>query len=45
MSLRYASQINGTRGGAPPTTGGANIEMGGSNTGQLVSCLRKYCNP
>lgn len=36
LGLKTASQINGTRAGAPPTQGGANIEMGGGNTGQLV---------
>jgi hypothetical protein len=28
-------QVNGTRLGAPPTGGGANIEIGGSNADQL----------
>ncbi|KAI9000744.1 pectin lyase fold/virulence factor [Trametes punicea] len=35
-------QINGTRGGAPPTSGGANIEMGGSNSNQLIEYVRSY---
>jgi hypothetical protein len=40
--LRYC-QINGTRAGAPPTQGGANIEMGGGNSGQLVRYLPQGC--
>ena len=35
-------QINGTRGGASPTGGGANIEMGGSNSDQLIEYVRSY---
>ncbi|KAI0331299.1 hypothetical protein GY45DRAFT_1322582 [Cubamyces sp. BRFM 1775] len=35
-------QINGTRSGAPPTSGGANIEMGGSNSGQLIEYVRSF---
>ncbi|KAI0660712.1 pectin lyase fold/virulence factor [Cubamyces menziesii] len=35
-------QINGTRAGAPPTSGGANIEMGGSNSGQLIEYVRSF---
>lgn len=35
-------QINGTRAGAPPTTGGANIEMGGPNSGQLIEYVHSY---
>ncbi|KAI0776175.1 pectin lyase fold/virulence factor [Trametes elegans] len=35
-------QVNGTRAGAAPTSGGANIEMGGSNTGQLVEHVRSF---
>jgi parallel beta-helix repeat protein len=35
-------QINGTRAGAPPTLGGANIEMGGSNSNQLIEFVHSY---
>ncbi|KAI0353125.1 hypothetical protein OH77DRAFT_1484457 [Trametes cingulata] len=35
-------QINGTRAGASPTNGGANIEMGGSNANQLVEYVRSF---
>jgi hypothetical protein len=35
-------QINGTRGGAPPTGGGANIEMGGANSDQLIEYVHSY---
>lgn len=35
-------QINGTRAGAPPTGGGANIEMGGSNSDQLIEFVHSY---
>ncbi|KAI9063337.1 hypothetical protein FKP32DRAFT_1592598 [Trametes sanguinea] len=35
-------QINGTRAGAPPTSGGANIEMGGSNSNQLIEYVRSF---
>jgi hypothetical protein len=35
-------QVNGTRGGAPPTNGGGNIEMGGSNSNQLVEYVHSY---
>lgn len=35
-------QINGTRAGAPPTNGGANIEMGGPNSGQLIEYVHSY---
>ncbi|KDQ64203.1 hypothetical protein JAAARDRAFT_27830 [Jaapia argillacea MUCL 33604] len=35
-------QINGTRLGAPPTNGGANIEMGGANSNQLIEYVRSY---
>lgn len=35
-------QINGTRAGAPPTQGGANIEMGGGNTGQLIEYVHSF---
>ena len=36
------NQINGTRLGAPPTSGGANIEMGGSNANQLIEHVRSF---
>ncbi|KAF7967988.1 hypothetical protein HWV62_32397 [Athelia sp. TMB] len=36
-------QINGTRAGAPPTGGGANIEFGGINaTGQLIEYVHSW---
>jgi hypothetical protein len=35
-------QVNGTRSGAPPTGGGANIEMGGSNSDQLIEYVHSY---
>lgn len=35
-------QINGTRAGAPPTQGGANIEMGGGNSGQLIEYVHSF---
>ncbi|KAI0638466.1 pectin lyase fold/virulence factor [Trametes polyzona] len=35
-------QINGTRAGASPTNGGANIEMGGSNANQLIEHVRSF---
>jgi len=35
-------QINGTRLGASPTGGGANIEMGGPNSDQLIEYVRSY---
>jgi parallel beta-helix repeat protein len=35
-------QINGTRAGAPPINGGANIEMGGSNSGQLIEYVHSW---
>jgi parallel beta-helix repeat protein len=35
-------QINGTRAGAPPTAGGANIEMGGPNSNQLIEYVHSY---
>lgn len=35
-------QINGTRAGASPTNGGANIEMGGPNSGQLIEYVHSY---
>lgn len=35
-------QINGTRSGAPPTGGGANIEFGGANTNQLIEYVRSF---
>jgi parallel beta-helix repeat protein len=39
--LRH-TQINGTRAGAPPTSGGANIEMGGPNSNQLIEYVHSY---
>ncbi|KAI9432391.1 hypothetical protein H4582DRAFT_2113168 [Lactarius indigo] len=35
-------QINGTRAGASPNSGGANIEMGGPNSNQLIEYVRSY---
>ncbi|VDB97125.1 unnamed protein product [Peniophora sp. CBMAI 1063] len=35
-------QINGTRGNAGPTGGGANIEIGGDNSDQLVEYVHSY---
>ena len=35
-------QVNGTRAGAPPTLGGANIEMGGPNSNQLIEYVHSY---
>lgn len=35
-------QINGTRAGAPAIPGGANIEMGGPNSGQLIEYVHSY---
>ncbi|KAF8505871.1 hypothetical protein F5888DRAFT_481064 [Russula emetica] len=35
-------QINGTRAGASPTLGGANIEMGGPNSDQLIEYVHSY---
>ncbi|KAG1805723.1 uncharacterized protein BJ212DRAFT_1391240 [Suillus subaureus] len=35
-------QINGTRAGAPPTAGGANIEMGGPNSNQLIEYVHSW---
>ncbi|KAF9006727.1 hypothetical protein BDQ17DRAFT_1239163 [Cyathus striatus] len=35
-------QIDGTRSGAPPTVGGANIEMGGQNSDQLIEYVRSF---
>ncbi|KAI0087266.1 hypothetical protein BDY19DRAFT_1011574 [Irpex rosettiformis] len=35
-------QINGTRDGASPTQGGANIEMGGGNSGQLIEYVHSF---
>ena len=35
-------QIDGTRRGAPPTNGGANIEMGGGNSNQLIEFVRSH---
>lgn len=35
-------QVNGNRAGAAPTPGGANIEMGGANSNQLVEYVHSY---
>ncbi|CAL1700286.1 unnamed protein product [Somion occarium] len=35
-------QINGTRQGASPTNGGANIEMGGGNSDQLIEYVHSF---
>ncbi|KAI0322505.1 hypothetical protein OF83DRAFT_736540 [Amylostereum chailletii] len=35
-------QIDGTRQGAPPTSGGANIEMGGPNSDQVIEYVRSF---
>ncbi|KAJ7248467.1 hypothetical protein C8J57DRAFT_1189704 [Mycena rebaudengoi] len=35
-------QINGARGVAPPTSGGANIEFGGANKDQMIQFVRSY---
>ena len=35
-------KINGTRLGASPTAGGANIEMGGPTSGQIIEYVRSY---
>jgi len=35
-------QVNGTRAGASPTLGGANIEMGGPNSNQLVEYVHSF---
>ncbi|GJE84859.1 right-handed parallel beta-helix repeat-containing protein [Phanerochaete sordida] len=35
-------QINGTRNGAGPTAGGANIEMGGGNSDQLIEYVHSF---
>lgn len=35
-------QINGTRAGGPPIAGGANIEMGGPNSGQLIEYVHSW---
>ncbi|KIK53276.1 hypothetical protein GYMLUDRAFT_49452 [Collybiopsis luxurians FD-317 M1] len=37
-------QIDGSRNGGPPVTGGGNVEMGGSNSNQLVEYVKSY-NP
>src|SRR5260370_18842733 len=39
------SQINGNRAGAPPTESGANIEMGGANSNQLIEYVHSYYPP
>lgn len=41
LYLRHP-QINGTRAGAAPTLGGANIEMGGPNSNQLIEYVHSY---
>ncbi|KAG8955527.1 hypothetical protein FRC03_011117 [Tulasnella sp. 419] len=43
VALRYV-QIDGDRDDAPPTKGGANIEMGGDNEGQIIEGVRSF-NP
>lgn len=35
-------QVNGTRMGAGPTSGGANLELGGGNSGQLVEYVKSF---
>jgi len=35
-------QVNGNRAGAAPTPGGANIEMGGANSNQLIEYVHSY---
>lgn len=35
-------QINGTRLGAQAISGGGNIEMGGSNSGQLIEYVKSF---
>ncbi|KAJ7506583.1 hypothetical protein B0H11DRAFT_1850080 [Mycena galericulata] len=35
-------QINGARGNAPPTSGGANIEFGGGNSNQTIQFVKSY---
>jgi len=35
-------QINGSRNGGAPVTGGGNVEMGGSNANQLVEYVKSY---
>ncbi|KAF8507643.1 hypothetical protein BU17DRAFT_100380 [Hysterangium stoloniferum] len=41
VKLRHV-QINGSRNGAQAVHGDANIEMGGSNTGQLIEFVRSF---
>lgn len=41
-NLRLCYQINGTRLDSPPTGGGANLEIGGGNTGQLVEYVKSF---
>ena len=41
VCLRHR-QINGTRAGASSTLGGANIEMGGPNSNQLIEYVRSF---
>jgi hypothetical protein len=38
----HLSQINGSRAGAPPTGGGANIEFGGPNSDQLIEYVHSW---
>ncbi|KZO98175.1 hypothetical protein CALVIDRAFT_496781 [Calocera viscosa TUFC12733] len=35
-------QVNGTRGSAGPTSGGANLEMGGDTSGQLIEYVHSF---
>lgn len=39
-TFSFYAQIDGNRGGGPPTKGGANIEMGGSNSDQIIEFVR-----
>jgi parallel beta-helix repeat protein len=41
-SSTHHHQINGTRAGASSTAGGANIEMGGPNSNQLIEFVHSY---
>ncbi|KAI0732843.1 pectin lyase fold/virulence factor [Fomitopsis betulina] len=41
IKLRHI-QINGSRGNDGPITGGANIEMGGDNSGQLIEFVHSF---
>ena len=42
VSYVFSLKINGTRAGASPTGGGANIEMGGANSNQLIEYVHSY---